>query len=71
MSNGTKPGLLIAELLSGDGPHTVLAESFLSSICAGCGRNIDRTAMRHEDAFYCAMCWARAGGQITIVPTAS
>ena len=71
MSNGSKPGLLIGDLLAGDGPHDALAESFLSATCADCGRRIDRAAMRHEDAFYCATCWAKASGKITIVPAAS
>jgi hypothetical protein len=71
MSNGTKPGLLVADLLSGDGPHQALAASFVSATCAGCERSIDRTAMRHGDAFYCSICWARASGKIVMTPAAS
>lgn len=37
MKNGTQPGILITDLMSGDGPHLDLAEHFLLRRCDRCG----------------------------------
>ena len=46
----TPPGVLVAELLGGDGPYLAAAEAFLACRCACCGRGVERTAVQHDDA---------------------
>ena len=69
MSNGARPGVGIGDLFAGDGPYVHAAEAFLSSDCARCGAPTDRNAMLHEDAYYCAPCWARVSGRPLIDPS--
>jgi hypothetical protein len=62
MSNGTRPAVLVTELLSGDGPFVRMADAFLASVCAGCNRTVPRDGGHHQDGFYCPACWIRAAG---------
>ena len=62
MGNGTRPAVLITELLSGDGPFVRMAEAFLSSVCTGCGRSVPRDGTYHLDGYYCPVCWAEIAG---------
>ncbi len=62
MSNGTRPGVLIRDLLSGDGPYARVAEDFLTGTCSGCGRPVERDAIHHDSGYLCAPCWARVAG---------
>lgn len=59
MSNGTRPGVLLSELFSGDGPFVAVAEDFLASICTACGRTVDRNGVHDGRGYYCSACWAR------------
>ncbi len=59
MSNGTRPGVLLSELFSGDGPFIAVAEDFVASICTACGRTVDRNGVHDERGYYCSTCWAR------------
>jgi hypothetical protein len=59
MSNGARPGVLLSELLSGDGPFITVAEEFLTNLCAGCGRTVDRDGVHYDEASYCSPCWSR------------
>jgi hypothetical protein len=58
MSNGTKPGVLLSELFSGDGPYVAVAEDFVAAVCAGCGRTVDRNGVHDGRGYYCSTCWA-------------
>ena len=56
------PGVLVADLLGGDGPYLAAAEAFLACRCACCGRGVERTAVQHDDRYFCPTCWADTGG---------
>ena len=58
MNPHSRPGVLVAELLGGDGPHFAAAEAFLACRCALCGRGVECTAVQHGDDYYCPTCWA-------------
>jgi len=58
----TPPGVLVADLLGGDGPYLAAAEAFLACRCACCGRGVERTAVQHDDRYFCPTCWADTGG---------
>jgi hypothetical protein len=64
MSNGTRPGVLLTELLSGDGPFTAVAEDFVASICTSCGRTVDRHGVHDDRGYYCSACWARRSAAV-------
>ena len=44
MNPHSPPGVLVAELLAGDGPYLAAAEAFLACCCARCGRGVERVA---------------------------
>ncbi len=60
MNPHSPPGILVAELLGGDGPYLDAAEAFLAFRCACCGRGVERTAVQCDDAYYCPACRAGA-----------
>jgi hypothetical protein len=62
MSNAARPGILVRELLSGDGPHVGVAEDFVTNTCTGCGRPVPRDGVHHEAGYLCTHCWARVIG---------
>ena len=62
MSNGTRPGVLVRELFSGDGPHIAIAEDFLANTCTGCGAAVPRDGVHHDAGYLCPNCWARVVG---------
>jgi len=57
VSPPSRPGILVRELLGGDGPFLVAADAFLACRCACCGRGVERTAVQQGDAYYCPTCW--------------
>ena len=57
MIRGARPGLLVGDLLSGDGPYLAAAEAFLACRCAWCGRGVERTGVQDGDHYYCSTCW--------------
>ena len=57
MIPGSRPGLLVTDLLSADGPFVAAADAFLALRCARCGSGVERTAVQDGDAYYCPACW--------------
>lgn len=57
MIPGSRPGLLVTDLLSADGPYLAAAEAFLALRCARCGRGVERSAVQEGDAYFCPTCW--------------
>jgi hypothetical protein len=54
MSNGTRPAILLGDLLSREGPHQELAERFLAGACLRCGsfrvdQRLDRSDSQCDD----------------------
>jgi hypothetical protein len=62
MSNAARPGILVHELFSGDGPHTSLADDFLTNRCTSCSRVVGRDGIYHDIGHLCTPCWARVSG---------
>jgi hypothetical protein len=61
MSNGTRPAVLVSELLSGDGPFLRGAEDFVARVCTGCSSVVERDGMHYGDGYYCSACnWKRS-----------
>jgi len=54
--SGTQPGLLISELMSGDGPHIDMAESFVLRRCDECGTRTTGELAVSGGRWYCARC---------------
>jgi len=57
MSDGTRPGLLLAELLAGDGPHIGHADRFVVGECSGCGVSVNRESQADSNGLWCIHCW--------------
>jgi hypothetical protein len=57
MLSGSRPGLLVTDLLSADGPFLAAADAFLALRCARCGRGVEQTAVQEGDTYYCPTCW--------------
>jgi hypothetical protein len=57
-----RPGVLVWELLTSDGPFLAAADAFLACRCAWCGRGVERTAVQDGDFYYCPTCWAGSAG---------
>lgn len=57
MTNGTRPGLLLHELLAGDGPFGKLADRFVAAACSGCGISVAREAPSDDEGYWCIRCW--------------
>ena len=55
--SGTRPGLLIEELLSADGPFEGLADDFVTRTCTGCRAEVATEVFFHDSGYYCATCW--------------
>jgi len=62
MTNGTRPGLLVRDLFSGDGPYEAIAEDFVTSRCSGCAGPAGRDGIHHDAGYLCVTCWARVSG---------
>jgi len=62
MNPHSRPGILMAELLGGDGPYLAAADAFLACRCVCCGRGVERTAVQHGDEYYCPTCWVATAG---------
>jgi len=56
MSNGTRPGVLLSELFSGDGPHARMAEEFLAGQCRECRGPVDPRGLGTEGGSVCSVC---------------
>jgi hypothetical protein len=59
MSNGTRPGVLMTDLLSGDGPHSRVADQFLVSTCRECRGPVDPRGTATDDGAYYSLCYSR------------
>jgi hypothetical protein len=62
MSNGTRPGVLVRELFSGDGPHVGVADDFLTSRCTTCSTLVERDGIYHDVGYLCTPCWSQVAG---------
>ena len=62
MNPHSPPGVLVAELLAGDGPYLAAAEAFLACCCARCGRGVERVGVQQGDSYFCPTCWAESAG---------
>ena len=56
MKNGTTPGILISDLMSGDGPHQASADHFLLRRCEVCGYRTNDLLIAIEERFHCESC---------------
>lgn len=54
--SGTQPGLLLSELMSGDGPHQEMAESFVLRRCDQCGTRTTGELTTVGSGWQCARC---------------
>ena len=55
MANSS-PGILISELMSGDGPHASIADDFLHRTCTRCGQPVDGDFILLNGAYHCRDC---------------
>ena len=56
MKNGTSAAILVADLLTGEGPFNRVADDFIDASCSGCGR-LDQADLRFgDDGFFCEAC---------------
>lgn len=58
MPTGHSNTVLVADLLTKDGPHARVADDFLSSRCTGCGIELAHDPRYGEWGAYCPSCWA-------------
>ena len=56
MKNGTTPGILITDLMSGEGPHQASADNFLLRRCEVCGFRTRDQLVVENDRFQCESC---------------
>ncbi len=63
--SGTQPGLLVSELIAGDGPHVEMAESFVLRRCERCGSRTGGELAISQDGWTCSSCLTTALGLVT------
>jgi hypothetical protein len=56
MKNGTSRAVLVAELLSADGPYVTIADDFVMGRCSRCAHEVDDDVVFVPDGFYCGEC---------------
>jgi hypothetical protein len=56
MSSGTRPAILLRDLLSGDGPHRDLADRFVAGTCIRCGVKVGDARREGADRGLCEEC---------------
>lgn len=56
MSNGSRPAVLLSDLMSGDGPHRDLADRFVSGRCIRCGAIVREVRRETTDRGLCEDC---------------
>jgi hypothetical protein len=56
MSNGTRPAVLLRDLLAGDGPHHDLADRFVAGRCIRCGAKVGDPRQDGADRSLCDEC---------------
>jgi hypothetical protein len=56
MSNGTRPAILLRDLLAGDGPHRDLADRFVAGRCIRCGMKVRDARREGADRSLCEDC---------------
>ncbi|MEE8497784.1 MAG: hypothetical protein V3S62_04570 [Acidimicrobiia bacterium] len=61
MSNGSRPAILLTDLLRGEGPHRDLADRFIAAECLVCGGNVGSHGRTEEERWLCPTCWGRRG----------
>jgi hypothetical protein len=52
--------ILVLELLSHDGPYQAFADSFVRSLCSGCGVALTHDPRYGEWGAFCTQCWPDA-----------
>ena len=57
MTRGHSNTILVADLLSTDGPFTHIADTFVTAMCAGCGSELAHDPRHGEWGSYCQQCW--------------
>lgn len=57
MHTGRSNAILLADLLSQDGPHIRIADDFVRAVCAHCGQPLTDDPRFGEWGAYCAACW--------------
>lgn len=62
MKNGTQPGILISDLMSGDGPHLAMAENFVLRRCEVCGGQTTGQLVCQDQRLHCAACLSSRAG---------
>ena len=67
MKNGTTPGILISDLMSGDGPHLEMAEHFLSRRCEICGDATTGQLVSQDHRWHCSDCLSAHAGLLVSV----
>jgi hypothetical protein len=55
--NGTRPAVLVGDLLRGDGPFRRAADDFVTDTCSRCRDTVGRDGAHAGDGFYCSRCW--------------
>lgn len=61
MPTGRSNTILIADLLSHDGPHLRVADDFVRAQCTQCGEALAHDPRYDEWGAYCTDCWASTG----------
>ncbi|MCZ7531867.1 MAG: hypothetical protein M5U23_00410 [Acidimicrobiia bacterium] len=56
MSRGHSNTVLVADLLSDDGPFTHIADTFVAARCASCGAELTHDPRHGEWGSYCQAC---------------
>lgn len=64
--SGTQPGLLLSELMSGDGPHLEMAESFVLRRCDQCGSRTTGELTIAGGGWHCARCLGHTVASVAI-----
>lgn len=60
------PGVLIADLLSGDGPFVRLAEDFVALVCGDCRSEASSRLIAVDGRFLCGDCYSTRTGLVSI-----
>ncbi len=60
MPTGHSNTVLVADLLTKDGPHGRVADDFVSSRCTRCGVELSHDPRYGEWGAYCPNCWAES-----------
>ncbi|MEN8234845.1 MAG: hypothetical protein ABFR89_07975 [Actinomycetota bacterium] len=63
MKQGTGRTVLVADLLTSDGPHDDAARDFVAGRCSICRSDVtEQEARFHSVGYLCPACWQAAAG---------